>query len=133
MGAVVLEHSSHTFSTERVRQCTGYPQYQPNQRAASMVDGRCLPVHLAACTVAPGARVLWLYSPTQGLALLPRWGGVCHRGVQSSLRAPSLRGPLAAFLSARLASSSFFLSSRLFLDSSALLRPAETSTTEHIN
>lgn len=42
---------------------------------------------------------------------------------QSSLRAPSLRGPLAAFRSARFASSSFLLSSRFFLDSSALLRP----------
>lgn len=42
---------------------------------------------------------------------------------QSSLRAPSLRGPLAAFRSARLASSSFLLSSRFFLFSSALLRP----------
>lgn len=43
---------------------------------------------------------------------------------QSSLRAPSFRGPLAALRSARLASSSFLLSSRFFLDSSALLRPA---------
>lgn len=42
---------------------------------------------------------------------------------QSSLRAPSLRGPLAALRSARLASSSFLLSSRFFFDSSALLRP----------
>lgn len=42
---------------------------------------------------------------------------------QSSLRAPSLRGPLAAFLSARLASNSFLLSSRFFLANSALLRP----------
>lgn len=42
---------------------------------------------------------------------------------QSSFRAPNLRGPLAALRSARLASSSFLLSSRFFLDSSALLRP----------
>ena len=42
---------------------------------------------------------------------------------QSSLRAPSLRGPLAALRSARFASSSFLLSSRFFLDNSALLRP----------
>lgn len=42
---------------------------------------------------------------------------------QSSLRAPSLRGPLTALRSARLASSSFLLSSRFFLESSALLRP----------
>lgn len=42
---------------------------------------------------------------------------------QSSLRAPSLRGPLAALRSARFASSSFLLSSRFFLDSSVLLRP----------
>lgn len=44
---------------------------------------------------------------------------------QSSLRTPSFRGPLAALRSARLASSSFLLSSRFFLDSSALLRPGE--------
>lgn len=42
---------------------------------------------------------------------------------QSSFRAPSFRGPLAALRSALLASSSFLLSSRFFLDSSALLRP----------
>lgn len=42
---------------------------------------------------------------------------------QSSLRAPSLRGPFVALRSARFASSSFLLSSRFFLDSSALLRP----------
>lgn len=46
---------------------------------------------------------------------------------QSSLRAPSLSGPLAALRSARFASSSFLLSSRFFLDSSALLRPADRS------
>lgn len=45
------------------------------------------------------------------------------RTYQSSLRAPSLRGPFAALRSARFASSSFLLSSRFFLDSSALLRP----------
>lgn len=44
---------------------------------------------------------------------------------QSSFRAPSFRGPLAALRSALLASSSFLLSSRFFLDSSALLRPGE--------
>lgn len=46
-----------------------------------------------------------------------------HPPRQSSLRTPSFRGPLVALRSARFASSSFLLSSRFFLDSSALLRP----------
>jgi len=50
------------------------------------------------------------------------WPSLFHLN-QSSLRAPSFRGPLAALRSARFASSSFLLSSRFFLDSSALLRP----------
>lgn len=42
---------------------------------------------------------------------------------QSSFLAPSFMGPRAAFFSARLASSSFFRSSRFFRASSALLSP----------
>ena len=57
------------------------------------------------------------------LSSLPHFFQTSWSG-QSSFRAPNLRGPLAALRSARLASSSFLLSSRFFLESSALLRPA---------
>lgn len=52
---------------------------------------------------------------------------------QSSLRAPSFRGPLAAFRSARLASSSFLLSSRFFFDSSTLLRSGRRKADVYTN